>query len=1482
MSNSSTLKVTVDPSGAETGAQRVEAAIARMEANIDKYFARMQKRTSSGFRELQKAAESSFLRMEVAAASSTSKIERSFSRLNSIFSKMTSMLTGLGATIVTALSVFGIYRFVDALVDLNNNYNAFIATLEVSTKSSVAASKEYEYLYGLAQNLGVEFTALTKSYAKFTAAVKDTVLEGQGAREVFESIATVSTVLHAKGYDTERMFYAITQSISKGRIYREELVQQLAEKLPGAMKIAAQSMDMTQAQLNEALTKGTVNVYEFWLKFSQALKEEYGGAAEKASQMAEAQINRLRNAITSLFVTVGQNGAMDGFINLVKALTALLTDNTSAMALLGQSIGGVFQRIADWINTLTGKDIDGFLRGIGIIVFGVSEAFNTFFSTLSGSQGPTTSFIDFAEGVAKGLNTLAGIIAKVIALFDLLFSYMEKPVKPELGEQIRKMPLLDELSLSSEERKRIVAEDKKLYDSQIALYNRQMSDRQKRIDSAWDKLRNPGQMVDKAYENIHFEAQAARFDNYFADNKPLSGRPIVPTQVPVPMDKDALQFLLDQIEPSGTKDNTGPTDREIRRAYQREHLKQIKELSQAENEYNNILENKRIINNENINQMEELLANDERFIKLSEDKKLTLLNGAAAIDFQKVKLEDLRQVMSSYLDRVQSVVLAEQQLEQIRMGGLKQFNAEDEKRRSTMLGGTNQFLSEGDKSKIIEDGRILDEYAIKLAIAQKGLDFDDRIREIEFENELIGKNALEIQTMIESRKIDNEIRKQTIGLTAEQSKLFIDQGEILKKRLNVQLEKTRDLNQSAWAGASKAINNYLDDIINVARTMESLFTSAFKSIEDTLVEFVTTRKITFRELFNDIKVGLARAFIQQNIIGPILGELKSVIPAIAQAIGLGSGSGARSVSWDSVSSIPDVAMNLIGRFNNSVSNLNLGLQNSIEGLGVIIANGQGGIADAIGGALGQYSSQISTALGIAGAAFTGLNFLRQGNVVGAALTGAGFALGGPIGGAIGGAIGSLFGGRAKTRKFSTGATGDFDGRRFVGTELSGIAGYNRSLGSSEGLQSIMKSFSETISGLMGAFGLDKRVTTSASMFQRVSSKTRAWGYFGAQAGGGTTGNISLAAPAGSAQQAFEQLVELILTKGITNLVTSSNLPEGVKALFEGLADKESVQKMVIATINLGNAQDELLNVYNLTADQAGKVALQTGLAGEALADFVNKLATTALSAQKVSVTILKERSTLSDLIGSMPASVKAFDDILKAINTSTTDGRQQFADLFSLRDRFAQFSTAWNGVINNVNSSLYGLMTPAQQLAIDQANLKKIADELGIAVPKSVQELIKLGQGIDYTTETGLDLALAFPLLVQGFNATKQAVDSLISSLNPEAFTNFASFAIASANVRNGTMSAVEAVRIPSYDVGTSYVPNDGIAMLHQGEAVITRSDNSNLGANTARMVYLLDMLLDEISQLKYETKRSADGSQRTAREIEDITSGDIVVRVAS
>lgn len=57
---------------------------------------------------------------------------------------------------------------------------------------------------------------------------------------------------------------------------------------------------------------------------------------------------------------------------------------------------------------------------------------------------------------------------------------------------------------------------------------------------------------------------------------------------------------------------------------------------------------------------------------------------------------------------------------------------------------------------------------------------------------------------------------------------------------------------------------------------------------------------------------------------------------------------------------------------------------------------------------------------------------------------------------------------------------------------------------------------------------------------------------------------------------------------------------------------------------------------------------------------------------------------------------------------------------------------------------------------------------------------------------------------------------------------------------------------VPSYDVGTNYVPNDQLAMVHKGEAIIPAKYNRpNIGNNSSGLYQVIDNMTNEIGSLR-------------------------------
>lgn len=76
-----------------------------------------------------------------------------------------------------------------------------------------------------------------------------------------------------------------------------------------------------------------------------------------------------------------------------------------------------------------------------------------------------------------------------------------------------------------------------------------------------------------------------------------------------------------------------------------------------------------------------------------------------------------------------------------------------------------------------------------------------------------------------------------------------------------------DLINSDWTtGASQAMQDYEDQVNNVAANTERVFTNAFKGMEDALVNFVMTGKLDFNSLANSIVADITRIIIQQQLL----------------------------------------------------------------------------------------------------------------------------------------------------------------------------------------------------------------------------------------------------------------------------------------------------------------------------------------------------------------------------------------------------------------------------------------------------------------------------------------------------------------------------------------------------------------------------------------------------------------------------------------
>ncbi len=184
--------------------------------------------------------------------------------------------------------------------------------------------------------------------------------------------------------------------------------------------------------------------------------------------------------------------------------------------------------------------------------------------------------------------------------------------------------------------------------------------------------------------------------------------------------------------------------------------------------------------------------------------------------------------------------------------------------------------------------------ASQLAKAQTGLD-----------NNLAGMGLgdQQRQRLQEQFSIEQQYQSQMDALQHQRNegriseKLYSEETDALRSALQTRLAMQQqyytdvDKAQSDWAlGASSAFQTYSEQARDVAGQTRNLFTNAFSNMEDGIIQFVKTGKLSFKDLADGIIADLIRIQVRQAAVG-IFGTIFSGLTAGASAgNGLAAGS----------------------------------------------------------------------------------------------------------------------------------------------------------------------------------------------------------------------------------------------------------------------------------------------------------------------------------------------------------------------------------------------------------------------------------------------------------------------------------------------------------------------------------------------------------------------------------------------------------------
>ena len=149
----------------------------------------------------------------------------------------------------------------------------------------------------------------------------------------------------------------------------------------------------------------------------------------------------------------------------------------------------------------------------------------------------------------------------------------------------------------------------------------------------------------------------------------------------------------------------------------------------------------------------------------------------------------------------------------------------------------------------------------------------------QFQIDLLGKGTLEILRATEAKRIQLAVEERIRQLRKEggpQSLIetAIAEAEAQKAAAIDMVTKSYEKQRTIAFGASEAFRKYAEDATNTGAHIEAAMTNAFTGMEDALVNFVTTGKLSFTSLANSIVADITRIIVKQQIVAPLAASMQ--------------------------------------------------------------------------------------------------------------------------------------------------------------------------------------------------------------------------------------------------------------------------------------------------------------------------------------------------------------------------------------------------------------------------------------------------------------------------------------------------------------------------------------------------------------------------------------------------------------------------------
>lgn len=243
----------------------------------------------------------------------------------------------------------GLNNLVSRFISVARETNRVTTALKNVSGSAIQYADNMRFLIDMAKKYGLEINALTGNFAKFTAAASVSNMSMVDQRKIFESVSRAVTAFGLSAEDSNGVFLALSQMMSKGKISSEELRLQMGERLPIALQAMAKAAGVSVSGLDKLLKQGRLMSADVLPKFAEALNEMIPNVD---TNNLETSVNRLKNIFTELVNSLDIQGKYKAVVDWL----------TGALDALRGKINGVFAAVATFLGGKLVASIYGYFK----------------------------------------------------------------------------------------------------------------------------------------------------------------------------------------------------------------------------------------------------------------------------------------------------------------------------------------------------------------------------------------------------------------------------------------------------------------------------------------------------------------------------------------------------------------------------------------------------------------------------------------------------------------------------------------------------------------------------------------------------------------------------------------------------------------------------------------------------------------------------------------------------------------------------------------------------------------------------------------------------------------------------------------------------------------------------------------------------------------------------------------------------------------